>query len=224
MIRYLIFIILLFGSIFFIVYQLAQFFLGSRSLKRIIERDLEFLKVQLKELKDGLVPIDAEELKILSANPVMKNLRKGATGFSKGVLSTIYQEPIFAYALKRYKTEGQLLMLVTTSEAEYRYLYADQKTKVFINGDQVGTISNENKLMSTDGRKKIAELIEKPFEKVNVIKKGEDELAYLNRKDADLSQSNLDRAFSLFHTFRKNVEEEVVLMTLHEILFKPNLK
>ena len=224
MIRNLIFLLILFGAIFFIIYQLAQFFLGSRSIKRMIERDLEFLKVQLRELTEGLVPFDAEEMKILSSSPIVKNLRKGTSGFSKGVLSTIYQEPVFAYAFKRYKTEDQLLMLVDTTKAEYRFLFGNQKTKVFINGEEYGTISSENKLLSTDGRHILAELVEKPFEKVNIIKKGENELAFLNRKEADLAKSNLDRVFSLFHKFQDEIRDEVVLMTLHEILFKPNLK
>lgn len=222
MIRFLLFATLIFFGFFFIVYQAVSFLLGSNSVKRMMQRDSESLQNELSDLLESLIPLEAEEFKLLSNNPISKKIRKGISGFNKGLLSTIYQEPIFAFALKSYKSENQELLVIKSQKKAYELLFDGEKTKVFINDEAIGTINRKEKLLSLDGKSIMCELVSEESGNTKVIKSMGNDLAHLNLNIVN-NTNNSERVFSLFHDFKNNIDDNVVIMTLYYILLKPKL-
>ena len=102
------------------MYNLINFVFGSRSKNRQRERDWSYLKTQLFEFAEGLIPFEQSEFKILSSNPIAKSSQRAVSVFYKGILQTIYQEPLLAFAMKESRKENELLLIAKTSKRFYK--------------------------------------------------------------------------------------------------------
>ena len=156
MIRIFVVIIVLGGAAAFILYQLSNFLLGTRSVKRQLERDADFFDAVLEELKEGLVEVDHDELKIMSVTPLSKSVNQGITTYEKGVIPTIYQEPLVAYTLKMYDNNNKLLTMLRTSEETYSILSEADTFKVFKKNKQIGTINEDYEFSIIDNGSSIS--------------------------------------------------------------------
>ena len=187
------------------------------------DKDAVRLKEQLNELLDGLIPIDEEELKLLANNPISKSFRKSGFRFSKGMLSTIYQEPLFSFAYKNYKSEKKSLLIVHSEKKQYKLLFDENFTKIFINNVEFGTIGSDDKLYSVDGRSVISEITKSADGSTSMIRTKAEVLAHLNQK-IEGNTNNAERVFSLFHDFNGAISDEFIVLTLYYVLLKPKLK
>jgi uncharacterized membrane protein len=70
-----------------------------------IQADLKKIRAELAPLVADLVPWTAEEMEQLSFNQIKKSIKSGLVKTSKGVLTTIYHEPVIAWAYKKYVRE-----------------------------------------------------------------------------------------------------------------------
>jgi len=220
-IRFLFFATTVFLGVFIIVHHLVSYMFESNAVSRILKRDKVKLDSEIQDLKENLIPLDDEEFKILSRNAISKRIRKGITG-TKGILSTIYQEPLFAYACKQYTADNQILVTAHSADKQYTLLYDDENTKVFINDQDFGTISLEDKLYSLDGRKVLGEIADDINDSAKVIRAKGQNLAHLNSTKVEASQ-NSERVFSLFHSFKETIDDKLVILTLYQLLLKPKL-
>ncbi len=219
--RFLIVLIIIVAAAGFIIYQLSSFLLGTRSVKRQIERDKDFFNAVLDELMEGLVDIDTDELKIMSVSPTSKSVNQGITTYEKGVISTIYQEPIVAYTLKMYDKNNKLLLMLRTKSETYSVLSEAETFKIFKNNTRIGTINDNYQLSLSESMKsEITATIE--GSKLINIKIGNEEIAHINLRDED-GNFDTDRVFSLFHSMKSGHEESLLLLAIFHILIKPKL-
>ncbi|MBT8228923.1 MAG: hypothetical protein KJO50_01595 [Bacteroidia bacterium] len=221
LIRLIVLFFVFVGSMGYIVYHVSTFFLSLGSRKKLLQRDFKQLHSLIAEYKDGLIPLDFEELKLLSSSPISKIKRRGVYTTSKGYLSTIYQEPLFAFGIKKYKKTGRAVMLVESDKHEYKFYFDRKKTSVFKDKQLKAYITDDDKLVSID-QVENARIETISGQKYATIYEGGDDLAHLNLKDVDGSAIS-DRAFSVFHDVRENSMDKLIYLGLYHLLLKPNL-
>lgn len=186
-----------------------------------MKRDFRQLQSLISEYKDGLIPLDFEELKLLSSSPISKIKRRGIYTTSKGYLSTIYQEPLFAFGIKKYNKTGKTVMLVESDSHNYKFYFDKKQTSVYKNDQLTAYITTDDKLVNID-QKEDSRIETLSSHKYAVIYEGNDDLAHLNLKDADGSAIS-ERAFSVFHEVREKSMDKLIYLGLYHLLFKPNL-
>lgn len=218
--RILIFWILATGAIIFIIYHISAFLLGTDSVRARLNRDWKLLKRQIDEFLDGLVPFTTQEFKLLSASPIKKVSRKGLSVIEKGYLSTIYQEALFAYAIKNFPGKDQAIMLVRSKSHVYKFHFKGLDTLLFLDGQAYGFIDEKSVLWNPEGDQEIARIDIAAGGKYAQVQAHGQELAHLNMKDYDGSPIS-ERAFSVFHDFVEQDSDKLCFLALHQLLLLP---
>jgi len=191
--------------------------MGTKSMRRQLQRDLSHLDRLMGEFKDGLIPFEGEEFKLLSANPIIKQNRKINSVVSRGVLSTIYQEPLVAFSFKENKNEDNILLLAQTDKNKYQMRFKDGETDVYLNDQHYGYINDNHEFI--DSRNEVVGKIEKGIGKEYVkVLLNEKNAAHINVKKSEIGES--ERVFSLFHEFKHEDSEEMVLLTLYYLFIE----
>jgi hypothetical protein len=179
------------------------------------------LRKQLADFKDGLIPFEIDEYKIASSTPIVKKRRKGKSTILKGFLSTIYQEPIMAFAMKNRMQKGHFVLICESDKDEFIFVCTKKGTTVKHNGKDLGVINSEGSMLDLNG-KLIGELdlaSARTYQKIVVHNK---EVAHMNVYESDSSNES-DRMFSLFHDFSVEDEEEMIALSLYNLLIRPRL-
>jgi hypothetical protein len=124
-----------------------------------IQKDLAKIRAELQPWVSDLVPWSREELEQLSFNQINKSSRKRMVSISKGIITTIYHEPVIAYAYKRYMpSKENALLYARTSEHEFIYRIKNDTTEIVINNQLVGTVDANGRLFSYKGKKMLAQI------------------------------------------------------------------
>jgi len=220
--RFLLISTIVFSAIIFITYQLGQFLMGSQSAKRKLEKDLDDLQVVLNEFVDGLVYLDIEELKIMSVNTVDKLVGKGLSTYNKGVISTIYQEPIVAYAMKVYEKWDKMLLVARTKDDIFSIQSEGEKFKVFKNNQAFGTIEDDYTFYYSGAAVPEVSLDHINGQRISKLIKDNKEIAHINMRDESL-KFDTDRIFSLFHDVKPGYEDTLLIIALFHILVKSKI-
>lgn len=219
--RLLMFLAVAIGSLTFIVYHVSEFFLSVGSVNKMIRRDFAKLKNLISEFVDGLVPLTGEEIRLLSANPISKIKRRGIYSTASGYLSTIYQEPLFAFGIKKYNKTGKVIMLVKSESDEYKFYFDNKHTKLYKNDLYDGYITMDDVLMSNHPQE-LAKIQYQAGQKYAVIYSNNEDVAHLNLTDSDGNPLS-ERAFSAFHDFQEKSADNLIYLSLYHLLFKRNL-
>lgn len=150
--------LLFFAALFFIAYYLSQYFLNYKPSKKHIEKDLARIKEECKPMVKTLVPWNAEELRLLSFNAEEVMKKRGGMSSRKGLMYSIYHEPVLAYASKEYSDGKYGLLYVRTSNREFTYRILPQFTEVYINGRAYGRLYENGELRDPKNKKTLARL------------------------------------------------------------------
>ena len=209
------------AAVFFIFSQLMSFFWGTKSMRRQLKRDLRTLRRQLSEIREALIPFEMDEFKILSYSPVIKKRKRGRTYYQNGFLSTIYQEPVMAFAVKNSQRNGRMVMLVESQKDEFIFECTAKEVRIMHNGTDLGIIDKHDRLIDTKGQE-MAKLENADSGQYKKIFLGSREVAHLNDLSPDTAGEN-DRLFSLFHDFNARDEEEFIALALYKLVVKPRL-
>jgi len=180
------------------------------------------LRRQLADFKDGLIPFEIDEYKIASSTPILKKKRRGKSTILKGFLSTIYQEPIMAFAMKDKIHSDQFILICESDKDEFLFVSSTKGTNVTRNGKDLGIINSEGFMLDLNG-KVIGELelaSARTYQKIVIHNK---EVAHMNVYESE-SNNESDRMFSLFHDFSIEDEEEMIALSLFNLLIRPRLK
>jgi hypothetical protein len=127
------------GAFYFIAKLLGRivFDPGSKAWKRTLEKLQERLRSQAAGV---LVPWDEEMLPLLSLNRSKVKKPGFWDSTSEGISSSIYQEPIMAYA---GQTSGSTAVYVArTSSKEFIFRQKEKETEVWINGQPFAVFVN----------------------------------------------------------------------------------
>lgn len=115
--------------------------------KSQLTKELNLLKQSISDLKAKLIPFNKEEMELLSLNQSDKSKKKGFEKLSKGIFNTIYYEPLIAYAIKTF-SNGNKLILITSSEDEFAYFTKSGKTHVYMNDVEAGVLTEKGEFYS----------------------------------------------------------------------------
>ena len=183
-------------------------------------RDITMMRAEIADLKKLLVPFNDEEMEILSLRQTNTSKKRGFQKIFKGIFSTIFYEPLIAYAIKTYSA-NQRLILITTSDIEFIYLDKDNKTHVYINDFEVGILTKNGHLLNA--KNQLLARIE-----------GGDELpthtVYINEKDYGyivnprFVNKSSPRAYSLLRKMSRDERNLFLCLTLVNLVEEVNLK
>jgi len=134
-------------AIGFIIAQLMDFFLSINSGSGQTRNDIAELKSKIATYIAGLVPMSDKELELLSINQTGTSVSRGLATIKSGSFTTIYHEPLLAYAYKKYKYPAdKSLLLISSEEDDFIYMINGGKTEVFINNTQLGFVESDGSL------------------------------------------------------------------------------
>ncbi len=173
-----------------------------------IQSDIRQMRTEIEPYINELVPLNQEELKLFSLNQINQTLKKSITTIGKGIFTSIYQEPLLAYAYKKYVGKHDALIFARTAEYEIVYRIKKKDIKVVVNKVFLGTIRN-GKLYGDSKRHPVAQLQEGNRELLLPVLVGDTEIAALNTDENDLSPN--PRAFRYINHNLTGEEEKAFL-------------
>jgi hypothetical protein len=182
-----------------------------------IQADLKKIRAELAPLVADLVPWTAEEMEQLSFNQIKKSIKSGLVKTSKGVLTTIYHEPVIAWAYKKYVSRGENgLLYARTSNQEFIYRIKNGEVEMVVGDELKGILNQSGTLVSHKGNKQLAQ-----------INKNQDNLTLpvlVNNKlmgslsNPDRNQRKNTRAFQNLMKMEKEEEELVLSLSILEMV------
>ena len=200
----------------FILVQLLSFFVGTKSVRRQLQRDIKHLDRLMGEFKEGLIPFEEDEFKLLSSQPVLKKNRKSRSTFSRGVLSTIYQEPLIAFSLKENYRDDSVLLLAQSDKNKFQLNFNGKNTEVYVDGQNLGYINSNHEFINPQNQR-IAGIEHSEGEKYAKVFLNNKDTAHINIRE---SNNESERVFSLFHDFKHEDSDEMVLLTLYYLFIE----
>ena len=119
------------------------------------------LQNQVAQLSNGLLLWENDSLNLLCASPLSeKHNGLLITTSTQGILGTIYQEPLAAYAKSHI---GQAFILVVqTKNDEYLFRKTKQQTDIWLNSSSLGVLIDGNLLSGDKSGKLLAQLRGEP--------------------------------------------------------------
>lgn len=118
----------------------------SQAWKKMVE----VLRTRLKSQAAGaLVPWDREMLSLLSLN--REKLKKSTffNNFSEGMLTTIFQEPVLAFA--EQKSGRNAVLIARTSDREFIFRMKGRETEIWLNSQPFGVLVDGSLLAAGRG-------------------------------------------------------------------------
>ena len=178
----------------------------SRAWKEALER----LRTRMRSQAAGmLVPWDDEMLSLLSINQSVTKKPGWFDRSTEGVVSTIYQEPVIAYAAHSSGKTG--LLLARTSNKEFIFRLKGKETEVWIDGQPFAVLIDGTLLAAGRGSRLLARLESGKDEIQIPVLLGDKTAAAIsnpNRTDAGPNP----RAVTLLRPV--NADEEMALLAL----------
>ena len=207
--RLIVFAVLL-AAIVFIGYQILNFLFAINSTKSQKRRDVAKLRESIAQQIESLVALSKEELELLSINQIDTSTKLGINTVRTGVFTSIYQEPLVAYARKSYGQSGtELLTLVHTRDQSFVYESSGPKTRVSVDGQQIGTIHSDGNLYDMKDRQ-VAHIEADDVLSTHPVKIGSREVGEI--VNPMLANSPNPRAYTFLEPM--DTDEQVLFMAL----------
>jgi hypothetical protein len=148
------------GIVFVIARSVAQMALqpGSKAMEKAVKR----LRDRLRDHLGRLVPWESDTLALLSLNRTDLTKPGFFGGDHTGVFTTIYHEPVLAYAQQRSGKNS--LVVAQTSHHEFIYRIREKETDIVLNGQPLGTFINDRLLGPGKTPRLLAQLEADPAE------------------------------------------------------------
>lgn len=209
---FLLMLVLISGSLIVGAFYLIAKFLGQINLNpesQAWKKTLEGLRDKVKAQAAGaLVPWDKEMLSLLSLN--RSNVKK--PGFfnstAEGVFTTIFQEPVLAYA--EHKIGGTGVIIARTSDREFIFRLKGKETEIWLNGQPFSVLVEGSLLAAGKTSRLLARIEKKPDEVQFPVLLGDVVAASI--ANPALADSPNPRALTLLREV--SAEEESVLLAL----------
>lgn len=152
----LVFALALVGAMF-LLYQLVTNFQPSSNK---VNQDIQQLKRELANWTAELIPWKEEDLELLSVNQTNQTITKRVTKMIKGVFTSIYHEPMIAYAYKKYvgSSSENAVVYATTADHEFVYRIKKKEIQLQIDGRHVGVLKNGAQLYNAQNNKLVAKI------------------------------------------------------------------
>ncbi len=189
--------------------------------KNKLWQELERMKAALIKRHPELTPIGRQELEIMSNGQQKHQVRRWLSTSAQGVYTTIFNEPVAAYSYKQFPgKKNSSILFVKTAEHEYAYLNRKNETRLYIDNQEVGSISQQGVLTGKRTGKVLAQLAP-PKGQLLPVKVGEREIGSINQKATTAVKGLSERAFEFLLPDISEKEEQLFLaMSLREMIGK----
>lgn len=176
-----------------------------------IATDLRTMKEEVSPWIEELIPWTREEMELLSHNQVNKAIKKGITPTVKGIVTSIYNEPMMVYSYKKYVSpNANGLLLIRTSHHEFVYRIRKKRVEVSIDNQKVGLIREGKGFFHIKNNKLLARIERGDDELILPVLVGDREVGSLSLPDSSLKVNS--RAFQFLAPMSK--EEEALFLSL----------
>lgn len=202
-------LVLIFGAVIFIAYQMIRFLGLTRWSKSRKIRERKEGQLAVASMLDNPVPWKKEEWDLISAQALLKRKKRFFSAEYIGKMHTIYGEDAMAFFAKVYG-QNQYIVSFGTSDAAYSILKKGRQAEVFKGEQRIAWI--EGSVLFDEGGKKFASVETTSTGKI--IKIGEEDVAHLESvKGASMNS----RLFKLLRDERipSNTEELFTCLLAH---------
>lgn len=204
-----------FGAFGFIAYQIWKFYLTSGGRKSRQDADIKQLREQLTEYLEELVPLDVEELELISRE--QENIGNQLLLLSNaGITKSIYHEPLMAHAVKTYPESDYQILMACTADDEFLYIIDGDDAEVFVNNRKLGHLEDRNKLVSVDGSEVIAEIVGSPTTSSQTILVRGKDVGDINNETENIGQQS--RAYKQLEVKDDRTKRQLLALTLPKLL------
>ncbi len=185
--------------------------------KKKIQKDLKALKAELQPFINDLVPWSQEEMEQLSLNLIKKKSSKNIVTTVKGIFTTIYHEPLIAWAYRRYvSSKENALIFAKTTHHEFIYRMKKNVVDVVADGQLVGQIKEDGIMYQYKGKKALAQ-INRSSEQLGLpVLVNQKELGRL--ADPRKTESLNPRAFHVVSDMEGEEEKLFLAMSIFEMI------
>ncbi|RMG80228.1 MAG: hypothetical protein D6714_15065 [Bacteroidetes bacterium] len=145
--------------IVFSINVLSRIFGNYKPGKSRLQKDLQKLKSEIEPWVSELVPLDEKELELLSLNQINRKRKKGIVKTAKGIFTSIYQEPMIAYAYKKYVSSGKnALLYARTAKHEYIFRIKDDEVEIVIDDHLAGVMKKDGRFYGAKSKTLLAQV------------------------------------------------------------------
>jgi len=198
----------------FLAYQvMLNFHPGPTRVRKEVEKLLSSFKPMFSEL----VPIDAKELELFSHSHVKQEAKGGLSKTAKGIVVSIYEEPLVAYAYKRYNGKKEnAVLLVRTANREIFFRIRNQQVQVTLNNQAIGIIERNGVLYSPGNFQPMAKIEKKGRTESFPINVEGKEVATMIPKDP--SMKVYQRALQFVGELNQREELLLIIMLIWDVV------
>lgn len=208
---FIILALLVVGAFSLTAYFLFQVLTNFQPGSNKILTDLRKMREEVTPWLNQLVPWTREEMELLSHNQVNKAVKKGVSPTVKGIVTSIYNEPMMVYSYKKYVSpNANGLLMVRTSHHEFVYRIRSKGVEVSIDNQLVGIIRDEKEFYHVKNNKLLARIERTEGELMLPVLVGDREVGNLNLPDPEMKANS--RAFQFLAPMSK--EEEALFLSL----------
>ena len=176
-----------------------------------IQSDLKQIRAEMAPQVLDLVPWSMEEMEQLSVNQIKRSNKSGIIKSSKGVLTTIYHEPVIVWVYKKYVSQKENgLLYARTSTQEFVYRLKNDEVEMVVGEQLLGVLNQQGILMGQKGDKQLAQISKSETNLVLPLKVNNKLVGGLSNPDR--KQKSNTRAFQ--HLTKLNKEEEELVLSL----------
>lgn len=221
MIMFIITILILTGVTFAVIFGMYMMLTNFTPGQSKVQTDVDKMKSEIQPWTEDLVEWKKEELNLLSFNNINKQVKKGIVKTAKGILTSIYQEPLIAYSFKQYfGNKKNAVLYARTADREFQYRIRDRAVAVSVDGQPLGLIQEDGRLLDPDTKQLSARISRTGDELTLPIIIRDREVAGLLKPNAGQSPSSTDRAFEFVNEVEPADEALVLSLSIWEILRK----
>lgn len=121
--------------------------------KQKIRKDYEEMQLELRTTRTELVPLQKDELELLSTNQINETRKKRIKSKASGVFVSIYQEPMIAWAMRKYRgSDRNALVIAQTSRHEFALRIKSKQTEISIDSKIGFILLPDGKLTDARGK------------------------------------------------------------------------
>ena len=199
------------------VYAGFQFLTNFQPGSTKLQADLQKMKAELKTFIDALIPWDDEALELLSINHINQKAKSGIVTLARGVITSIYGEPMIAWAYKRYVSPNRnAIIYARSSHFEFIYRIRNENTDIHWNNEGIGTLKADSLLYNRQTGRLMARINKDPNESYFPVIIGDKEAAsFINPGKATRSDS---RAFEFLSDLEEKEEAVLLSLTIFEMI------
>ena len=196
----------------FIVFQLVKFLLSINSSSAQRRKDIEQLKLKMADRVKQLVPLNLSELELLSVNQSDVTTTRGFNSEKSGAFTSIYHEPLLAYAYKRYQYPSNTsVLLVSTASDDFIYTSEGDSTQVYLNNNKLGVIDAEGNMFDPVSNKQLARIEADQVLSSHPVKIGEREVGEI--VNVRLNESPNPRAYQFLEPMNEGEQQVFKALT-----------